>query len=136
MTQTITKHSDAGQATAHADPLPHSLPQGEGSQAVLTEQITAALRTVHDPEIPVNIYDLGLIYRADLQPVAGGQYDLTIDMTLTAPNCPVADTIPTMVRQAVLGIPGLGEVTVNLVWDPPWDKSRMSDAARLQLDMF
>jgi FeS assembly SUF system protein len=103
---------------------------------VLTEQITAALRTVHDPEIPVNIYDLGLIYRADLQPVAGGQYDLTIDMTLTAPNCPVADTIPTMVRQAVLGIPGLGEVTVNLVWDPPWDKSRMSDAARLQLDMF
>lgn len=102
----------------------------------LNEKITAALRTVHDPEIPVNIYDLGLIYRADLQPIDGGQHDLVIDMTLTAPNCPVADTIPEMVRTAVVAIDGLRDVTVNLVWDPPWDKSRMSDEARLQLDMF
>ena len=102
----------------------------------LQDRITAALRTVHDPEIPVNIYDLGLIYRADLQSVEGGQHDLVIDMTLTAPGCPVAGTMPEMVRQAVIGIDGLRDVTVNLVWDPPWDRSRMSDEARLQLDMF
>ena len=106
------------------------------TDSTVMDSVVAALRTVHDPEIPVNIYDLGLIYKADLVPLPDGLFDLHIDMTLTAPGCPVAGTMPGMVQQAVAGVTGLRDVTVNLVWDPPWDKSRMSDEARLQLDMF
>jgi len=95
------------------------------------------IRTVYDPELPVNLYDLGLIYRLDIQPVEGAAtFDVVIDMTLTAPGCPVADMMPVMVRDAVIDLPEIHEVTVNLVWDPPWDKDRMSDEARLQLNMF
>ena len=101
------------------------------------DKIIARLRTVYDPEIPVSLYDLGLIYRLDLQPVAGASlFDATIDMTLTAPGCPVAHLMPDMVRRAVIDLPELNDVLVNLVWDPPWDKSRMSDEARLQLNLF
>ncbi len=102
----------------------------------LMEKILAGLRTVYDPEIPVNLYDLGLIYRIEPMPVADGKYDLAIDMTLTAPGCPVAGEMPDMVRDALIDMPELNEITVRLVWDPPWDQSRLSDEARLQLNMF
>ncbi len=100
--------------------------------APLNDQVVAALRTVHDPEIPVNIYDLGLIYRLDID----DKGNVDIDMTLTAPNCPVADMMPQMVTDAVEALDDVKWVTVNLVWDPPWDPSKMSDDARMALDMF
>lgn len=94
-----------------------------------TEVVIAALRTVFDPEIPVNIYDLGLIYRIDVTRPGF----VAIDMTLTAPGCPVADQILNQVRAAVAGVEGAETVTVNLVFDPPWDKSKMSEEAKLEL---
>jgi FeS assembly SUF system protein len=97
----------------------------------LTEEIIAALRTVHDPEIPVNIYDLGLIYR--IEPKQGL---VEIDMTLTAPGCPVAGEMVKWVEQAVAGVAGAGIVDVNLVFDPPWDKSRMSEEVQLELGLI
>jgi FeS assembly SUF system protein len=100
------------------------------------ERILARLKTVYDPEIPVNIYDLGLIYKIDVNPKTDNMFDVTIDMTLTTPNCPVAGQMPSMVQQAVIGAEGVGDVVVNLVWDPPWEKSRMTDEARMQLNMF
>jgi FeS assembly SUF system protein len=98
----------------------------------LREQIIEAIRTVYDPEIPVNLYDLGLIYRLDVAP--DGVID--IEMTLTAPGCPVAGDMPGWVEQAVLEIPEVKSCKVELVFDPPWDPSRMSDEAKLQLNMF
>lgn len=95
----------------------------------LREAVVDALRTVFDPEIPVNIYELGLVYRCDVD--AGGK--VAIEMTLTAPGCPVAGTMPGMVQKAVEAVEGVGEVSVELVWDPPWDQSRMSEEARLEL---
>lgn len=95
-------------------------------------QVIAALRQVFDPEIPTNIYDLGLIYAIDRV----GADDVAIRMTLTAPGCPVAGTMPGMVKQAVESAEGIGQCDVELVWDPPWDKSRMSDAAQLELGLL
>lgn len=104
--------------------------------STIGDRILARLKTVYDPEIPVNIYDLGLIYKIDVNPATDNAFDVTIDMTLTTPNCPVAGQMPAMVQHAVSGAEGVGEVTVNLIWDPPWEKSRMSDEARMQLNMF
>jgi FeS assembly SUF system protein len=98
----------------------------------LREPIIAALRTVHDPEIPVNIYDLGLIYTIEI----GHSGNVHIDMTLTAPACPVAGMMPVMVKDAVSTVEGVGEVAVDLVWDPPWSPATMSDEAKLQLGML
>ena len=98
----------------------------------LREPIIEALRKVYDPEIPVNIYDLGLIYGIDI--AANG--DCHIDMTLTAPACPVAGMMPGMVKEAVCQVEGVGEVQVDLVWDPPWTQDKMSDEAMLQLGMM
>lgn len=100
------------------------------------ERIVAQLKTVFDPEIPVNIYDLGLIYKIDVDPAEENQFDVKVDMTLTTPNCPVAGQMPAMVQHAVARATGVREVNVSLVWDPPWDKSRMTDEARMQLNMF
>ena len=100
--------------------------------ARLGDDIVAALKTVYDPEIPADIYELGLIYRVD---VADDRFT-TVDMTLTTPNCPSAQELPIMVENAVSSVPGVGEVTVNVVWDPPWDQSRMSDEARAVLNMW
>jgi FeS assembly SUF system protein len=88
-----------------------------------------ALRTCYDPEIPVNIYDLGLIYGLEVEP--SGR--VLIRMTLTAPNCPVAGTLPAEVEARVRAVPGVTDVRLDLVWDPPWDRDRMSESARLQL---
>lgn len=97
----------------------------------LREPIVAALRTVHDPEIPVNIFDLGLIYRIDI----GATGNVDIDMTLTAPACPVAGTLPRMVEDTVRQVEGVGDVRVELVWDPPWTQARMTEEALLELGM-
>jgi len=98
----------------------------------LTDGIVAAVKTVYDPEIPADIYELGLIYRIDI----ADDRSVTIDMTLTAPGCPVAGEMPGWVENAVGAVPGVGEVKVNMVFDPPWDQSRMSDEARVALDWY
>jgi FeS assembly SUF system protein len=98
----------------------------------LTDEIIAALKSVYDPEIPADIYELGLIYKVDI----GDDRAVTIDMTLTTPNCPSAQELPSMVENAASSVPGVGPVTVNVVWDPPWEPSRMSDEARMVLNMW
>jgi FeS assembly SUF system protein len=98
----------------------------------LTDEIVAALKSVYDPEIPADIYELGLIYRIDI----GDDRAITVDMTLTTPNCPSAQELPSMVENAVASVPGVGPVTVKVVWEPPWDPSRMSDEARAVLNMW
>jgi FeS assembly SUF system protein len=117
--------------SARATPAPgSSIPPEQLEQ--LTADIVAALKTVYDPEIPADIYELGLIYRIDVD----DDRNIAIDMTLTAPGCPVAGEMPTWVENAVASVPGVGQVKVTLTFDPPWDQSRMSDEARLALGMF
>ena len=99
---------------------------------VLGEKIVKVIKTIYDPEIPVDIYELGLIYRVDVS----DDRDVTIDMTLTAPGCPVAEHMPRWVEDAVRSVDGVGDVMVNMTFDPPWDPSRMSDEARVALNMF
>jgi FeS assembly SUF system protein len=127
-----------------ADFMPNAVAPGEAvvaragsplaADAVVAdkEAVIAALRTVHDPEIPVNIYDLGLIY--DLEIKSDGS--VAINMTLTAPACPVAGELPVWVAEAVAGVEGIGEVVVHLVWEPMWTVDRMTDEAKLALDLF
>ena len=107
-----------------------ALPQEELDQ--LTDGIIAALKTVYDPEIPADIYELGLIYKVDV----ADDRAVKIDMSLTSPNCPSAQELPVMVENAVSSVPGVKETKVAVVWDPPWDPSRMSDEARLVLNMW
>jgi FeS assembly SUF system protein len=98
----------------------------------LTAEIVLALKSVYDPEIPADIYELGLIYKIDIE----DDRSVAIEMTLTAPGCPVAGEMPTWVENAVSAVPGVQACTVTLTFDPPWDQSRMSDEARLALNMF
>ena len=98
----------------------------------LTDDIIAALKTVYDPEIPADIYELGLIYKIDI----GDDRAVKVDMSLTSPNCPAAQDLPVQVENAVASVGGVKEAKVNVVWDPPWDPSRMSDEARLVLNMW
>jgi FeS assembly SUF system protein len=100
--------------------------------ARLTDDIVAALKSVYDPEIPADIYELGLIYKVDIK----DDRKVDVDMTLTTPNCPSAAELPVMVENAISSVVGVGEVKVNIVWDPPWDPSRMTDEARLVLNMW
>ena len=113
-------------ATPSNTPLPAEQVEEFGNKLI------AALKTVYDPEIPVDIYELGLIYKVDV----ADNMDVTVEMTLTAPGCPVAGEMPNMVRDALLGVPGVGEVTVNMTFDPPWTPDRMSEEAKLELNMF
>ena len=106
--------------------------QQPAPQSALEEQVVEALRGVYDPEIPVNIYDLGLIYALEIDP--HGVVDIA--MTLTAPGCPVAQTFPGTVECAVKCVPGVSDARVELVWDPPWTKERMTEAAKLQLGLI
>jgi FeS assembly SUF system protein len=140
-TENLSANSEAriSAATASADaPLapaadagnPSGLPDGE--LARLTDDVIAALKTVYDPEIPSDIYELGLVYRIDI----ADDRKVKVEMTLTTPNCPSAQELPTMVENAVASVPGVGEVKVEIVWDPPWDPSRMSDEARAVLNMW
>jgi FeS assembly SUF system protein len=98
----------------------------------ITDALIAAFKSVYDPEIPVDIYELGLIYKVDID----DDRKVDIDMTLTAPGCPVAGEMPGWVENAARGVAGVEDVEVRLTFDPPWDPSRMSDEARLQLNMF
>lgn len=107
-----------------------SIPQEELEQ--LTADIVAALKTVYDPEIPADIYELGLIYKIDVD----DERNVLVEMTLTSPGCPVAGEMPTWVENAVGSVAGVGQVTVKLTFDPPWDKDRMSDEAKLLLGMY
>jgi FeS assembly SUF system protein len=107
-----------------------ALPEDELDK--LTDDIVAALKTVYDPEIPADIYELGLIYKIDI----GDDRGVKVDMSLTSPNCPAAQDLPIQVENAVASVPGVKEARVAVVWDPPWDPSRMSDEARLVLNMW
>ncbi len=111
-------------------PAPSAIPSAELD--ALTDQLIAQLKTVYDPEIPVDIYELGLIYKVDVS----DERDVLVEMTLTAPGCPVAGEMPDWVRDAAMQVEGLKSATVNLTFDPPWDQSMMSDEAKLQLNMF
>jgi FeS assembly SUF system protein len=127
----IAEKAEASQAPATpAAERPSTIPAEE--MARLTEGIVGALKTVYDPEIPADIYELGLIYKVDID----DDRMVNIDMTLTTPNCPSAAELPAQVEGAVSGVPGVREAKVNIVWDPPWDPSRMSDEARTALNMW
>jgi FeS assembly SUF system protein len=102
------------------------------NQTIIETQVIEALRTCYDPEIPVNIYEMGLIYDLKVSP----QGEVTIRMTLTTPHCPAVQTLPAEVENKVRAVPGVTDVVIDLVWDPPWDMSKMSEAARLQLGMM
>jgi FeS assembly SUF system protein len=118
--------ASAAPVTAAGSGLP------EEEIARLTDDIVAALKTVYDPEIPADIYELGLIYKVDIK----DDRAVDVNMTLTTPNCPSAAELPVMVENAVASVRGVGNVKVQVVWDPPWDPSRMSGEARLVLNMW
>jgi len=126
----MIEEQDGSASDATATPRASAIPQDEIDQ--ITDDIIAALKTVYDPEIPVDVYELGLIYKVDIS----DDRDVVIDMTLTAPGCPVAGTMPIMVEDAVRTVEGIADVRVNMTFDPPWDPSRMSDEARVALNMF
>jgi FeS assembly SUF system protein len=126
--------ADAGGAEANVAEVfaapPSAVPPDE--MARLSDEIVQALKTVYDPEIPADIYELGLIYKVDVD----DDRVVKVDMTLTTPNCPSAAELPAMVENAVASVQGVREAKVNIVWDPPWDPSRMSDEARAVLNMW
>ncbi|MDA8764426.1 SUF system Fe-S cluster assembly protein [Candidatus Pelagibacter bacterium] len=97
----------------------------------LKEQVVSEIKKIYDPEIPVNIYELGLIYKIEIKEAK----KVNIDMTLTSPNCPVAESLPRMVKDNILKLDGVDDVYLNLVWDPPWTKDKMSEAAKLELNL-
>jgi FeS assembly SUF system protein len=115
---------------ANTGETPSNIPPEEMSR--LSDEIVVALKTVYDPEIPADIYELGLIYKVDID----DDRMVRIDMTLTTPNCPAAGELPGQVENAVAAVSGVREAKVNIVWDPPWDQSRMSDEARTVLNMW
>ena len=120
----------AAAAAAATAEKPSAIPAEEMSR--LTDEIVGALKTVYDPEIPADIYELGLIYKVDVD----DDRVVKVEMTLTTPNCPSAAELPAMVENAVASVPGVREAKVEIVWDPPWDPSRMSDEARTTLNMW
>ena len=97
----------------------------------LKEEVIKEIKKIYDPEIPINIYELGLVYKIEII----DNKKVKIDMTLTTPNCPVADSLPKMVKNNILKIDGVSDVDLNLVWDPPWTKDKMSEAAKLELNL-
>jgi FeS assembly SUF system protein len=121
-----SSHSVTGAAMAQS-PIESSAQTGG-----LHESVIEALRNCYDPEIPVNIYELGLIYEIDIDEMS----NVTISMTLTSPACPVAGTLPPEIEQKISALPGVNSVRVEVVWEPPWDPGKMTEAARLQLGLF
>ena len=130
MTDEVKTEAATAAPNVPATSTPGAIPAEELGR--ITDDIVNALKTVYDPEIPADIYELGLIYRVDID----DERNVAVDMTLTAPGCPVAGEMPTWVENAVASIPGVGQVSVKLTFDPPWDKDRMSDEAKLALGMF
>lgn len=131
--QDSTKSSDLPR---QEDPLlENPAPSGEQestNEEQLRELVVETLKTVYDPEIPVNIYELGMIYEIEIEPTGRA----VVTMTLTSPSCPVAGTLPLEVEDKVRGVPGLQDVKVDLVWDPPWTPDKISEAAKLELGIF
>nr|WP_321444402.1 SUF system Fe-S cluster assembly protein [uncultured Cohaesibacter sp.] len=123
--QSVEQDSDAPKGATSS-----AIPAAELEQ--LTSDIVAALKTVYDPEIPADIYEIGLIYRVDID----DDRNIDIDMTLTAPGCPVAGEMPGWVENAVNSVPGVGMVTVNMVFDPPWTPDRMSEEAKIAINWY
>jgi FeS assembly SUF system protein len=123
----MTPMDDAAQLDSQT-----AAPLSQAELDILTDKLIEKLKTVYDPEIPVDIYELGLIYKVDVS----DEKDVVIDMTLTAPGCPVAGDMPGWVEDAIKELPEVKSCKVELVFDPPWDPSRMSDEAKLQLNMF
>ncbi len=107
-------------------------PEGEVPAKPTEDALLAAIATVYDPEIPVNIYELGLIYAVEIDDANA----VKVEMTLTAPGCPSAQELPVQVQDAIMAVPGVASCVVDTVWDPPWDPSRMTEDARLALNMF
>jgi FeS assembly SUF system protein len=122
--------SDTAELKSGITEMHSALPPEETER--LSNEIVAALKTVFDPEIPADIYELGLIYKVDIS----DERAVDVTMTLTTPNCPAAGELPTMVENAVASVPGVGVVNINLVWEPAWSPDRMSDEARLVLNMW
>jgi len=132
MTEKIQENEERGatpEAPTEAKPSAESASAPAPEHDQLKDDLVAALKTVFDPEIPVDIYELGLIYKVDVD--AGGK--VAIQMTLTSPACPVAGSLPGEVEQKLRGIPGVTDASIDLVWDPPWNPSLMSEAAKLEL---
>ena len=130
-TQTAPRLEQDASGMASVVPAPNGALSSE-EIGRLTDEIVAALKSVYDPEIPADVYELGLIYKIDI----GDDRAISIDMTLTTPNCPSAQELPSMVENAAASVPGVGPVTVKVVWEPPWEPSRMSDEARVVLNMW
>ena len=130
---TVITRTDADQDLAETESELETGPEVTGGgDPELRSRVIAALKEIYDPEIPLNIYDLGLIYRIDID----SDTNTSIDMTLTSPNCPVAESLPGEVENAAKTVEGIGDVQLELVWDPPWDMDRLGEAARLELGMF
>ena len=130
---TVITRTDADQDPAEPESELETGPEVTGGgDPELRSRVIAALKEIYDPEIPLNIYDLGLIYRIDIDP----DTKTSIDMTLTSPNCPVAESLPGEVENAAKAVDGIGDVQLELVWDPPWDMDRLGEAARLELGLF
>ncbi|HRF09808.1 MAG TPA: SUF system Fe-S cluster assembly protein [Xanthobacteraceae bacterium] len=126
----MSEEAKPAEATPNAPAIQSAIPAEE--LARLTDDIVGALKTVYDPEIPVDIYELGLIYKVDI----ADDRQVAVDMTLTSPNCPAAVELPGMVENAVSSVQGVGPVKVKVVFDPPWDQSRMSEDARVALNLW
>ncbi|MGD1934976.1 MAG: SUF system Fe-S cluster assembly protein [Candidatus Phaeomarinobacter sp.] len=129
-TQTDAANVSSEAAANDAQISGSAIPQGELD--MLTDDLIGAIKTVYDPEIPVDIYELGLIYKIDVS----DDRDIEVDMPLTAPGCPVAGEMPQWVNDAISSVDGVGDVKVNLVFDPPWTPERMSEEAKVALNMF
>ena len=130
---TVITRTDADQDPAEPESELETGPEVTGGgDPELRSRVIAALKEIYDPEIPLNIYDLGLIYRIDIDP----DTNTSIDMTLTSPNCPVAESLPGEVENAAKTVEGIGDVQLELVWDPPWDMDRLGEAGRLELGLF
>ena len=126
----MNEEAKSAEATPNVPAIQSAIPPEELTR--LTDDIVGALKTVYDPEIPVDIYELGLIYKVDI----GDDRTVAVDMTLTSPNCPAAVELPGMVENAVSSVQGVGPVKVKVVFDPPWDQSRMSEDARVALNLW
>ncbi len=126
----MSEEAKPAEAIPNAPAIQSAIPPEE--LARLTDDIVASLKTVYDPEIPVDIYELGLIYKVDI----ADDRTVAVDMTLTSPNCPAAVELPGMVENAVSSVQGVGPVKVQVVFDPPWDQSRMSEDARVALNLW
>jgi len=127
---------DAAEPEAQAPPAPAAAPGGPGPEPGFEDRVVRTLKTIYDPEIPVDIYELGLIYDIDVQRLDTGERAVHVKMTLTSPACPVAGSLPGEVEQKVAGIEGVDRAEVEIVWDPAWNPSMMSEVAKLELGFF